>query len=74
MNTKLMNGKLIRNIYWPNGEKVEASDNIGLHMSATYHGDRDEFWIVQTDNKGREHVRYNPRCVESFAWVEPIEL
>ena len=76
MNTKIMDGKLIASVHWAKDdgdERIVASDEIGLHMSATYHGDRDEFWIVQSDAKGNEVARHNTRYVESFVWVEPID-
>ena len=73
MNAKEVDGKLIANVFWPHdGETISASNDVGLHMDATYHGDRDEFWIVQTDKSGNEVARYNLKYVESFAWVEPI--
>ena len=73
MNIKKMDGKLIARVFWPReNECLTASDEIGLHMSATYHGDRDEFWIVQSDKNGNEVARLNPKYVESFEWVEPI--
>ena len=74
MNTKTMNGKLIAWVQFPDKAQssITASDDIGLHMSATYHGDHDQFWIVESDKYGNEVGRINPRYVDSFAWVEPI--
>ena len=70
---KSMDGKLIAKIFWPHdGGTISASDEVGLHLSATYHGDRDEFWVVQSDKGGNEVARHNLSFVESFAWVEPI--
>ena len=71
MNTS-MNGKLIAWVSFGDESLLTASDEIGLHFSATYHGDRDEFWIVQTDGRGYETGRHNPRLAESWRWVEPI--
>ena len=72
MNTKTMNGKLISWVQWPHGLTVTADDTIGFHFEGTYHGDRDEFWIVESDGRGFEIKRHNPRFVESWEWVEPI--
>ena len=73
MNTK-MHGAKLKNVYWPNGELVIADDSTRLHLSATYHGDHDEFWIVQTNKHDMEVARYNIRYVESFAWDEPTDF
>ena len=73
MNTKIMNGKLIAKVVWPDSSSMEANDERGLHMSATYHGDRDEFWIVESDEKGNEIRRHNPKYADCWEWVEPIE-
>ncbi len=39
-----------------------------LHLSATYHGDHDEFWIVQTKD-GEEVSRHNPKFAETIRWA-----
>lgn len=63
-------GKAVAAVYFPNGEEVHAEANgLSLHLSATYHGDRDEFWIVASRD-GREVARHNPRHIESIVWVE----
>lgn len=36
-----------------------------IHLSATYHGDRDEFWVVAVCEDGSE-VRYNPKALDYF--------
>lgn len=77
MNTKEMNGKPIKIIYWQdtgNGNIVslESSDDILLEMSATHHGDHDEFWVAEyhkIDNEFREVSRHNTRYIESFEWA-----
>ena len=73
-----MNGKLIASVYWPDteteqGRVLTASDEVGLYFSATYHGDHDEFWIIQTNGSGGEVSRHNPRYTDGWNWVEPIE-
>lgn len=77
MNVKDMNGKQIRSLWWPaeaSGQQqtLNATDEIRLEMSATYHGDHDEFWIVEHKKIGgefREARRHNPRFVEGWEWA-----
>jgi hypothetical protein len=70
-----MHGKRIKVISWPDsgeetGRCLPSDDKHGeLTLSATYHGDRDEFWIVQT-NGGKEIGRHNARYVESIMWAD----
>lgn len=40
-----------------------------LYLSATYHGDRDEFWIVQ-EKHGTEVARHNPRFIKTIQWAD----
>ena len=69
------NGRKINAVYWPDTEAEQgrclvAGDQCGdLWLSATYHGDRDEFWIVQ-EKSGVEVARHNMRLVESIQWAE----
>jgi hypothetical protein len=73
MNTE-MHGKKITAVYWPdtNDETgrclVSGAECGDLHLSATYHGDHDEFWIVQTKN-GEEVARHNPKFAETIQWA-----
>jgi hypothetical protein len=74
MNTK-MHGKLIDyielNPAWTqtgNPERVVAREGLTLHLSATYHGDHDEFWIVLSMG-GTEVARYNPKGVQHIRWT-----
>jgi hypothetical protein len=76
MNTNDMHKREIAGIYWPDGAEQGAnltkSDKIHLEMSATHHGDHDEFWIVEyaKENDGlREVARHNPRYVETIVWA-----
>jgi hypothetical protein len=72
MNTE-MNGKKIAKVFWPDTsteqgiQLVAGSACDDLHLSATHHGDRDEFWIVQTTN-GAEVARHNARYVTAIVW------
>jgi len=69
---KEMDGKLIAWVIWPDGSKLTASDDVGIHFRATYHGDRSEFWIVESNSQGYEVRMHNTRTVDSWEWVEPI--
>lgn len=73
MNTS-MHGKAIDyielNPIWTQGgnpERVIAGDGRTLQLSATHHGDHDQFWIVVFDC-GTEVSRYNPRGVQHIRW------
>lgn len=74
MNTN-MNGKAIDLIdldpHWTqsgNPERIEAGrDGVTLHLSATYHGDHDQFWIVVSE-RGQEIARYSHRAVQHIRW------
>jgi len=73
MNTDKMNGKKIYAVWWPDtesekGVNLKSGKNIQLEMSATYHGDHEEFWIVHKNADGKEISRHNPRYVETIIW------
>ena len=70
MNTE-MNGKQIASVCWINehGDSViKAKDQKTLALSATYHGDRDEFWVVEYDDM-QEVARHNCRNIASINWA-----
>lgn len=77
MNTEEMNGKIINNVYFPDNinnqpQVLCQTEDIKYHMSATYHGDHDEFWIVQSIKVGgkfKEKARWNPKYVEGWEWA-----
>lgn len=76
MNTK-MHGKSIDyielNPMWTqsgNPERIYASDGVTLTLSATHHGDHDQFWVVMRNGK-EEIARYNPRGLEHIRWSPP---
>jgi hypothetical protein len=67
-----MHGKKIHSIYFPsdgiNDPVCKSCDEFGrLELSATYHGDHDEFWILRIKD-GKEVARFNPRFVEFISW------
>ena len=68
---KEMDGKQIKGI-WLNGDKSVMADSkkgLTLELSATYHGDRDEFWVIGKQH-GKEIQRYNCRYVATIHWLE----
>jgi len=77
MNTAEMNGKQIAEVWWPDteteqGRIMKSSDHVLLEMSATYHGDHDEFWIVEHNKIEGEFVetaRHNLKFIEGFKWA-----
>ena len=44
-----------------------------LELSATYHGDRDEFWVLHLESDGKETARYNVRHIETIVWLPESE-
>lgn len=71
MNTD-MNGREAKQL-WFNGangdERVVPPTNGKLVMSATYHGDRDEFWIAAVAEDGKELGRHNCRYIGTIEWA-----
>ena len=64
---KDMNGKKASIINFSNGDSLVATVGTQLILSATYHGDRDEFWITVIQ-AGKEVARHNCRHIESITW------
>lgn len=77
MNTK-MNGQAIQCIYFDGGvgnwsgnpERITATPELHLNLSATFHGDHDEFWVVESDANYREIRRHNCRNVSTIEWQQ----
>lgn len=64
-------GKKVKEIWWngENGDEVlKSNDYIQLELDATYHGDRDEFWIKHLEN-GKEIARHNCKYISSIRWL-----
>lgn len=73
MNTSMHN-KLIRLIdldpMWTqhgHPERITAGDGRRLLLSATHHGDHDEFWIVE-EVDGQETHRFSASAVKHIEW------
>lgn len=57
----------------PSGNPGIWDHNYGqrIELSATYHGDRDEFWLVLRDGEGNEVERRRAATVDRIVWMEP---
>lgn len=70
MNTE-MNGKQVKRIWWKgaNGDESMATEGQRtLMLAATYHGDRDEFWVVQYED-AVEVARHNCKYIVTIEWA-----
>lgn len=82
MNTT-MHGRKIQLIRFPaaapsyTGQDPVIRINDGslrtLQLSATYNGDRDEFWVLHLESDGTESARYNVRHIETIVWLPVSE-
>jgi len=50
-------------------ETIYSKDGVHLELSATHHGDHDQFWVVKKVD-GREVARYSPRLIETIVWAD----
>jgi hypothetical protein len=53
-----------------NPERHSSGRGAELYLSANCHGDRDEFWIVETKS-GMETRRWNTKAVSYIEWFPP---
>lgn len=84
MNTRDLNGREIDQLWWPDtedkkGQVLKSTPCMRLRMSATHHGDHDQFWICEDHwNDGLERweemARHNPRYVDGWIWKENVPL
>ncbi len=68
-------GKQIAELWLPGDgnayqEIMRARNDMTLELSATHHGDHDEFWIVVKEN-GVETRRINAKQVTEIVWLQP---
>jgi long-subunit fatty acid transport protein len=66
-------GKKIAEVWVPGegnayNHRYQSKDRLELELSATHHGDHDEFWIVMKRD-GTETGRINPRQVTEISWA-----
>lgn len=67
MNTT-MNGKQIERIFLSNDQRITTGGQRTLMLSATHHGDRDEFWVVQYEDMV-EVARHNCKYIVTIEWA-----
>lgn len=68
-------GKKIKEVWFPGegnayNERIQSKDGIELQLSATNHGDRDEFWVSVKEG-GLETRVVNLRQATEVVWQEP---
>ena len=66
-------GKKIKEIWLPgNGNALDSCLKTGTHgdleLSATYHGDHDELWVL-VKKEGVETERFNVRQLTNITWA-----
>lgn len=50
-----------------NPERIVTGEGLTLSLSATHHGDHDEFWVIES--KGEHEVRrFNTRGIQHIKW------
>ena len=78
LSTMKINGKKIAKVWWPENYEgremyLEADAETLLEMSATYHGDYNQYWIIEykftEDDDFQEVARHNPKFVAGFRWA-----
>lgn len=73
MNTS-MNGKEIARFEYTAADGNPYEKYVGMrgitkiHLSATYHGDRDEFWVV-VEKDAQEIERHSCKNVSAIFWA-----
>lgn len=76
MDTK-MHGKKIKKIVFDGASSYQimeiwSDEERQLALSATHHGDHDEFWVTETIG-GRETRRFTTRLIETIEWQPESE-
>lgn len=69
-----MHGKKIQHFdiacdCYGNPQCVTTARDGDLTLEYSYHGDRDEFWIVQSRD-GKELARWNASSVDRIVWAD----
>ena len=63
------NLKFVKALHYGEGPSVKAVGGHTLQFEQTYHGDRDEHWVIERDALGKEVARHNARHVHSIEWA-----
>jgi hypothetical protein len=66
------NGREVRKLTWPDKPTRQYPTSLlcRAFFINEFHGDRDEEWIVERDNQGKEVGRHNVRFIETIWWKE----
>ncbi len=71
------NGRKIKMVTWPDsgdelGRCISTNEKCSIELCSTYHGDRDEVWVVVISKEtGNEVERHNVKYIESIIWEQP---
>lgn len=76
MNTS-MDGKQIKEIFWNDNEctvggGLSRTAFQTLELSASHHGDHDQFWVVVRNKDGVEIERYNVNFLTLIKWKNSV--
>lgn len=70
-----MNGRSIAAIYFEGGvgcysgnpEMIRENGDLTLHLSATFHGNHEQYWVIEAV-KGTEFRRHNVGSIATIEW------
>ena len=62
--------KFAKALHFGEAASVFAQDGRTLQLESTYHGDRDELWIIERDKDGKEVARHNTRFIATIEWLQ----
>ena len=68
MNSSELDGKMVDQIIFPNGEVLSVNEEMRLRYHYEFHGEYDDAWVIQVDNDGNEIARHNVKFIESIIW------
>ena len=68
MNSNELDGKMVDQIIFPNGEVLSVNEEMRLRYHYEFHGEYDDAWVIQVDNVGNETARHNVKFIESIIW------
>ncbi len=73
-SNEIITGRSAKLVTWPDGGNergrcVKAEQVGRLVCEKIYHGEYDDFWIVEYDDAGKEAARHNMKFIESVLWL-----
>lgn len=60
--------RYISEIHFGDRPRIVSGDGITLIFNHSYHGDRDELWVIQY-LRSKEVARHNVRHIHTIIWV-----